>query len=827
MDGWTSHVDPKTKRMYYHHAESNKTQWTTPNDIPSNKKTPSLQDLKRKTLPPCATASVMKLDAILSDLPHAKTECTWKKYWNTEYDRYYYHHASKDITTWTKPKEYEEDDLFVALPTELVSEKIKQEKKDAAEAMEKIDVNLVRPFSLLPNILQKEILVTMPRIRTMSRSKNGQLQYETFMVSDAVIQINKSIYPDEVTEDQMVQLMDKHVIPLIRGSEDESLMLPCLRCKTVKYCSRQCQSDDWGSHYNRCMEISAEEREANLKAIGYREPGTEVITTDGMKRCLVEQPEPMRFFNVQIEAKTVQVSSTTLTAAYLVNSIISHFDSFESIQDSIRIRHMPDATFDELVEQAEVHIASRSYSQAVQCLTRALLKNDVQSKIFLTTRANRMKLANTITRKIWCQVQGEEGREHHDLSRLELLRKDCAFLLDTGIFDLNELGSIFAQKVNGMDNQAKAWREELAVEGVDDWIPQPMITARRQSRNNSSRKKKKSNKKSKATTRSFQLYPCSALIEHIEVKNASSDQDYCPSCQTQWNHFIEPCYAVVLPCLHAMCCTCLIKFQNGCKQTFDTEVDEDVQVAFVCALCREKLNPNLSSKMAKVMIAKSDAIPSYTVFMRTVHFEDSRAADAMILHLLVQHEFNLSKVGDALFNMIGLLVNDDINGHVELIPDEKQDIYLTARAPVRALEGEIRKVRDRYNAHWKATNQEKRKFLHTLKCLKERLAKARENAASDIFERMNASGGMGSLSGDTLLKIDIHGLHVEEAKTQITEYVLPVLQVVSKVILITGRGRHGASGASILKPAMESFLSSMNVKFRDVPRNDGAIWMYS
>ena len=172
---------------------------------------------------------------------------------------------------------------------------------------------------------------------------------------------------------------------------------------------------------------------------------------------------------------------------------------------------------------------------------------------------------------------------------------------------------------------------------------------------------------------------------HKEVKNANSDKDYCPSCQTQWNHFIEPCYAVVLPCLHAMCCTCLIKFQNGCKQTFDTEVDEDVQVAFVCALCREKLNANLSFEMAKVMIAKEDAIPSYNVFMRTVHFEDSRAADEMILRLLVKHEFHLPKVGDSLFNIIRLLVNDDITDHVDLIPAEKQDIYVTARAPVRVL----------------------------------------------------------------------------------------------------------------------------------------------
>ena len=403
----------------------------------------------------------------------------------------------------------------------------------------------------------------------------------------------------------------------------------------------------------------------------------------------------------------------------------------------------------------------------------------------------------------------EEGQEQHDLCRLKLLREDCAFLLDTGIFDLNELGNEFIQKVNAMDNQAKAWSEEArkTLEGVNEWIPQTMITARRrqQSHNNRSRKKKSKKKSKEPAPPSFQLFPCVDLIEHTEVKNAASEQDYCPSCQTQWDHFIEPCYAVVLPCLHAMCCTCLVKFQNGCKQTFETRVDDNVRVSFVCPLCREKLNDNLSFEMAKVMIAKEDAIPSYDVFMRTVHFEDARAADTMILHLLEQYEFQLSTVGDVLFNMIGLLVNDDIAGQVELVPDEKQEIYVTARAPVRVLEIEIKKVQSSYNSHWKATNQEKRKFLHTIKCLKERLVKARENAANDIFERMNASGSMGTLSANTLLKIDIHGLHVKEAKAQITEYVLPVLQVTSN----------------------GSVFGFRNVNFKDVPGNDGAIWIYN
>ena len=87
----------------------------------------------------------------------------------------------------------------------------------------------------------------------------------------------------------------------------------------------------------------------------------------------------------------------------------------------------------------------------------------MDGEIVMTKRTDRMKLASIIARKIWCQVQG--GQEH-DMCRLKLLRENCAFLPDTGIFDLNELGEELAQKVNAMNKRrhgmrklAKHWKE--------------------------------------------------------------------------------------------------------------------------------------------------------------------------------------------------------------------------------------------------------------------------------------------------------------------------------------------------------------------------------
>ena len=51
-----------------------------------------------------------------------------------------------------------------------------------------------------------------------------------------------------------------------------------------------------------------------------------------------------------------------------------------------------------------------SFVFSIQCFTYALLKNDMEGKIVMTERTDRMKLASIIARKIWCQVQG--GQEH-------------------------------------------------------------------------------------------------------------------------------------------------------------------------------------------------------------------------------------------------------------------------------------------------------------------------------------------------------------------------------------------------------------------------------
>lgn len=107
---------------------------------------------------------------------------------------------------------------------------------------------------------------------------------------------------------------------------------------------------------------------------------------------------------------------------------------------------------------------------------------------------------------------------------------------------------------------------------------------------------------------------------------------------------------------------------------------------------------------------------------------------------------------------------------------------------------------------------------------------ARQNAANDIFERVNSSGKMGVIIEDENYEsgvfVDLHGLHVNEAKLKLTELILPMLKDVKKMTLITGHGAHNKSGESVLKKAISTFLKERKISCEDHPTNKGALCIF-
>jgi hypothetical protein len=111
--------------------------------------------------------------------------------------------------------------------------------------------------------------------------------------------------------------------------------------------------------------------------------------------------------------------------------------------------------------------------------------------------------------------------------------------------------------------------------------------------------------------------------------------------------------------------------------------------------------------------------------------------------------------------------------------------------------------------------------------LKKQIMAAKENAFNDIYERMNSCGSMGVCLFGQSTSVDLHGLSVEAATRFINDPILPVLSVLKKIMLITGRGVHSADGQGVLKPAIKEYLRGFDIKCEDVNGNDGAIYIFS
>jgi len=103
-----------------------------------------------------------------------------------------------------------------------------------------------------------------------------------------------------------------------------------------------------------------------------------------------------------------------------------------------------------------------------------------------------------------------------------------------------------------------------------------------------------------------------------------------------------------------------------------------------------------------------------------------------------------------------------------------------------------------------------------------------KNAAKDIFERVNSKGIKNIIVNEKeVFCVDFHGLFVDEAKGIFHEFILPLLDVAKQIMIITGRGMHSQNGKSILKEAVIEHLTFLNIKFKHVPNNDGAIFIFS
>mmetsp|Transcript_13561 Transcript_13561/g.20992 ORF Transcript_13561/g.20992 Transcript_13561/m.20992 type:complete len:108 (-) Transcript_13561:176-499(-) len=106
-----------------------------------------------------------------------------------------------------------------------------------------------------------------------------------------------------------------------------------------------------------------------------------------------------------------------------------------------------------------------------------------------------------------------------------------------------------------------------------------------------------------------------------------------------------------------------------------------MQMAFGCPLCRRKLPKNLMTLLGQEVM-KRKLVESITLLMGMLEFGGEKM-DEIVVSLLIEHHFNVNKVENVLFTMVGYTTVQQTQ-RVTNVPtshEEKQNIFETARGP--------------------------------------------------------------------------------------------------------------------------------------------------
>ncbi len=116
----------------------------------------------------------------------------------------------------------------------------------------------------------------------------------------------------------------------------------------------------------------------------------------------------------------------------------------------------------------------------------------------------------------------------------------------------------------------------------------------------------------------------------------------------------------------------------------------------------------------------------------------------LITSLLVQNSFDFSLVERALFHFVGVMRHTNSELARRLTTEQKQMMYKQARAPVEAVERDYLEARTKLWAIVDVRSSQWRAQSKRVDALSTRLTAARDNAAQDLFERINSEdSGMG------------------------------------------------------------------------------------
>jgi DNA-nicking Smr family endonuclease len=457
--------------------------------------------------------------------------------------------------------------------------------------------------------------------------------------------------------------------------------------------------------------------------------------------------------------------------------------------------------FEEIDDSAQIMISEGSYQGAVRMLTKGVDKLLLSQPTTIFVGDRRTQLLSLLLRRAQCLValaeQDFENRNWETSKAWAGRVKDdmevCyEFDLDNGS-DSSEMIALF----RSYNDRARNVFKKI------DFLPSSALAPQKQQRA-PKKGKKKPFVKAKPTTR---------IINCREVGSEIYNHE-CLICLMSWSSFVQPAFCIGLPCGHATCVTCLTSNYKVCFPKHE----QDFSFNFSCAACRKSINKDL---FIALLMDFTELVDSFSAISKLIKSENVRE---IVGSLILTFDFDIVRIDDAIFNIASYQAVDITK---DLDHEAKQEIYKQARKPLEklirkytTLKNELHSIDDTKKEAWKTKYRQVQEALQTLE-------RSKELASADVFERMNSLGQMGT-EVDGKLKIDFHGLHVEEAKEKIEEFVLPILKSGTIVHIITGRGNHSASGTSVLSSALLEYFERLDeVRCRILKGNNGVLEIWA
>uniref|UniRef100_A0A7S3THM2 Smr domain-containing protein n=1 Tax=Emiliania huxleyi TaxID=2903 RepID=A0A7S3THM2_EMIHU len=309
----------------------------------------------------------------------------------------------------------------------------------------------------------------------------------------------------------------------------------------------------------------------------------------------------------------------------------------------------------------------------------------------------------------------------------------------------------------------------------------------------------------------------------------------CPICHEKWSSLSDASVAV-LECGHATCAACLCHMRESVPATEERQDPlvphgQSVTTRFQCPHCTLLLDPATVDNLALQAYQASDLLRLLAGHLATAVAPGLHdAVPAMLVH----RRLDAAAVEKELFEIISRhAVGAAARTSGSLDSRRKQEVYLEARRPVVALQRELEREAEKLATLDKrddrlgpgAVSAEWRSCRGRCDELREDLRAAQQNAAASIFATLNdESLGMGSDAGESEgLCIDLHGLHVAEAKAKFDELVVPVLPVLGRCVVVTGRGSHSKGGEAALREALVRHARHRALRCEVMQGNGGAL----